>query len=96
MFYYIPQILYDLYNSHENYTNIANKLACLLEVVRRSDKDAVLLCSVTSEMTSKTEVRSTNFDACGTAWTTWSRVGDLMPTYSAAWLRSVMYAERPT
>jgi len=40
MFYYIPQILYDLYNSHENYTNIANKLACLLEVVRRSDKDS--------------------------------------------------------
>jgi len=32
-----------------------------LEVVCRSDEDAVLLCCVTSEMTSKTEVRGTNF-----------------------------------
>ena len=45
-------------------------LVYLLEVVRRSDEDAVLLCSVTSEMTSKTEVRSTNFVASGTAFTT--------------------------
>jgi len=74
-----------LYKSILHYITIYITLHCALlclEVVRRSDEEAVLLCSVTSEsseITSKTEVRSTNFVACGTAWTTWSCVGDLMP-----------------
>jgi len=53
---YTAILLLYIYTTSSTTPRHTTTTACLLEVVRRSDEDAVLLCSVTSEMTSKTEV----------------------------------------
>jgi len=61
---------------------LSNVLPCMpwscSSIQRRRAVLLCWVCSVTSEMTSKTKVKSTNFVACGAAWTSWSRFGDPM------------------